>query len=128
MACPNRSLNHRLGCRLDVYLPRRLDGRPARRPDYLAQVCNLIEEYLRLRKKLAKNQPHIYGRHAAAYYRDTLREEQWRREVEAALDKVYGPVPPVAASSPSIWQERYEIPPAQMRFHLRWFRQQYGPE
>ena len=85
---------------------------------------------MRLPEKIGEgpNQQELRESRAAAYYQDTLREEQWRREVEAALDKVYGPVPPGAASSPSIWQERYAIPLAEMRFHRRWFRREYGPE
>jgi hypothetical protein len=66
----NRALNRPAQRRLDDYLVRRLDGRPARRPDYLARVCALIEAYLRRRRRLARAEPHIFGRHAAAYYTD----------------------------------------------------------
>jgi hypothetical protein len=124
----NRVLNRPVQRRLDDYLVRRLDGHPARRPDYLARVCTLIEVYLRRRRRLARSEPHVFGRHAAAYYRDTVREEQYQREVEAALNKVYGPSPAGELPPRSVWSERYAIPPAQARFHRRWFRQKYGPE
>lgn len=124
----SRSLNRQADRRLGALLTRRLDGRPWRRPDYLAEVCGLIQRYLRLRKKSAAAEPHLFGRHAAAYYQDTLREERRQQEIAAALDRIYGPPAAGESPGPTIWQERYEIPPDKMKFHRRWFREKYGPE
>jgi len=123
-----RSLNRRPGRCLGVLLTQRLDGRLWRRPNYLAEVCGLIQCYLRLRKRSVAAEPHLFGRHAAAYYQDTLREERQQREIDAALDRVYGPPPAGEPRRPSVWQEHFEIPPDKMKFHRRWFRKQYGLE
>ena len=122
-----RSLNRRTGRCLGALLTRRLDGRPWGRPDPLAEACGLIERYLRLRKQSAAAEPHRFGRHAAAYYQETLRAERRQQEIDSALDRVYGPPPAGEPPRPSVWQERYEVPPDQMKFHRRWFRKQYGP-
>jgi len=124
----NRALNRRWGRPLARLGFRRLDGRRARRPDPLAQASRAINRYLRERRQLARTHPHLYGRHAGRYYQDALREEQRNRLVDAALDKVYGRAAPGEPARPSVWQQRYEIPPDQMRVHRKWFRRQYGPE
>lgn len=124
----NRSLNRQPGHRLGVLLTRRLDGRHWRRPDYLAEVCGLIQRYLRLRKQSAAAEPHLFGRHAARYYQDTLREDGRQQEIEATLVRVYGPPTADEPQRPTIWQERYQIPPDQMQSHRRWFRKKYGSE
>ena len=122
-----QSLNRQAGRPLGALLTRRLDGRPWRRPNHLAEVCGLIERYLRLRKQSAAAAPHLFGRSAAAYYQETLRAEWRQREMDAALDRIYGPPTAGEPPRPSVWQERYEVPPDQMKFHRRWFRKQYGP-
>lgn len=121
-----RQLNRRLGHRLGRYLTRRLNGRRYRPPDYFARVCNLLEHYVRLRQKAARDDPHIFGPHAGRYRRDTLQLEQRRREVDAALKRVYGPDPPGTLPPPTVWQERYEIPTNQMPTFRKWFRENYG--
>ena len=121
-----RSLNRPLAHGLDRCLNRRLAGRPCRRPNYLAEACALLGKYLRLRRSAAKAAPHLFGPHAGEYYRDTLRQAAHDREVAAALDKIYGPSSPGSPARPSVWQERYEIPPDQMKLHRRWFREKYG--
>lgn len=124
----SRSLSRPVSRPLGRLLTRRLDGRRWRRPDRLAEICALVGRYLRMRRRAAAAEPHIFGRHAAAYYADTLREEKFQAEVEAALLKVYGPPPPDSPPPRSVWSERYAIPPGQEKFHRRWFREKYGPE
>ena len=122
----NRQLNRPLARPLDRFLNRRLDGRPCRPPNYLAQACTLIQKYIRLRRKAARDEPHLFGPHAGAYYRDTLKLEAQQKEVDAALEKVYGPGPPGSSPPPSVWAERYSIPPESMKIHRKWFRENYG--
>ena|SRR5712671_3303370 len=121
----NRCLNRPLVRRLDRFLNRRLDGRQFRPTNYLAQACTLLQEYMRLRRRAAKSEPHLFGPHAGAYYRDTLKMEARQNEVDAALDNVYGSNPNGSPPS-SVWSERYDIPPESMKTHRRWFRENYG--
>lgn len=118
----NRLLAHPLGRCLN----RRLDGRRCRPPDGLALACTLIQKYLRLRRKTAKAEPHLFGPHAGAYYRDTLKMAAQEKEAAAALQKIYGPEPPGSPHPRSIWQKRYHIPPESMKIHRKWFRDNYG--
>lgn len=121
-----RRLNRPLARPLDRCLNRRLAGRPRRPPNGLAEACRLLGEYLRLRRKTARAAPHLFGRHAGEYYRDTLRLEAQGNEVAAALDKVYGPAPPGSPPPSSVWVERYAVPPEQQPCHRKWFRKNYG--
>ena len=121
-----RSLNRPLNRPLARFLGRRLDGRPARRPNYLAEACALLGKYIRLRRKTAKAEPHLFGPHAGSYYRDTLKLADQQKVVAAALDKIYGPDPSGAPPPPSVWAERYDIPPEQMKVYRKWFRENYG--
>lgn len=107
-------------------LDRRLDGRSVRRPNYLAEACALLGKYIRLRRKSAQAEPHLFGPRAGAYYRDTLELADQQKVVAAALDKIYGPDPSGAPPPPSVWVERYDIPPAGMKRHRKWFRENYG--
>jgi hypothetical protein len=120
------SLNRPLVRPLARFLSRRLDGRPTRRPNYLAKACALLGKYIRLRRKSARAGPHLFGPHAGAYYRDTLRLAGQQKVVAAALDKIYGPDPSGAPPPLSVWQERYDLPPEQMKAHRKWFRENYG--
>jgi hypothetical protein len=122
----NRRLNRPLARSLDRSLNRRLDGRPCRPPNNLAQACSLIQKYIRLRRKSARDEPHLFGPHAGAYYRDTLKQEARQKEVEAALEKIYGPGPAGSTPPRSVWTERYSIPPESMKIHRKWFRENYG--
>lgn len=121
-----RSLNRPLVCPLTRFLGRRLDRRSARRPNYLAEACALLGKYIRLRRKSARAEPHLFGPHAGAYYRDTLRRADQQKVAAAALDKIYGSAPPDSPPSPSVWDERYQIPPAGKKNHRKWFRETYG--
>ena len=56
----------------------------------------------------------------------TLILEARKKVTDAALEKVYGPSPPCSPLRPSVWTERYCIPPDGMKIHRRWFRENYG--
>jgi len=122
----NRRLNRLLDHPLGRFPDRRPDGRPCRPRNHLAEACALIQKYIRLRRKAARADPHLFGPHAGAYYRDTLKMEARQRETNAALDKIYGPAPTGSPRSPSVWVERYCIPPEGMKIHRKWFREKYG--
>jgi len=83
-----RNLTHRVPMRaLTRCCTRRLPGAPRRRsPNYQALVCRALNEVIRLDNRLRP------------YMQERAREEEqnaWRREVEATLERIYGP----AASS-----------------------------
>jgi hypothetical protein len=100
----------------------------ARRPNYLAQACRALSQYLRLRKQMAKADPHIFGPHARKYYLDTLEMEREEQERESALRRVYGPVKPGEPEYVStLWSERYAPKPEQRKLFLKWFREKYPP-
>jgi len=122
----NRRLNLPLAQDLDRSLNRRLEGCPCRPPDDLAQACTLLGKYIRLRRKAAKAGPHLFGPHAGAYYRDTLKLAAEQREIDAALEKVYGPGPAGEPCPSSVWTDRYSIPPESVKIHRKWFRENYG--
>jgi hypothetical protein len=122
----DRRLNRPLARDLDRLLNRRRDGRPCRPKNYLAEACALIQKYIRLRRNAARDEPHLFGPHAGAYYRDTLKMEAQQKEVDAALEKIYGPDSPRSPRPTSIWTERYSIPPESMKIHRKWFRENYG--
>ena len=121
-----RHLDRPLAIRLDRFLNHRLAGRPCRPPNYLARACTLLAKYMRLRRKSARAEPHLFGPHAGVYYRDTLKMEARQKEVAAALDKVYGPGSPGTPPAPSVWAQRYAISPASRPIHRKWFRENYG--
>ena len=118
----NRMLAHPLGRSLN----RRLNGGSCRSRNDLAMACSLIQKYIRLRRKTARSQPHLFGPHAGAYYRDTLKLAARQKEVDAALEKIYGTSPPGSPASPSVWVDRYHIPSENMKIHRKWFRENYG--
>ena len=122
MKCLARSLNRPLA----RFLGRRLDGRSTHRPNYLAEACALLGKYIRLRRKSARAEPHLFGPHAGAYYRDTLKLADQQKVMAAALEKIYGPDPSGAPPPPSVWQERYDLPPEPMQVYRKWFRETYG--
>jgi hypothetical protein len=79
-----RNLTHRVPVRaLTRYCTRRLPGAPRRRsPNYLSLVCRAFKEIIRL------------DNHLRPYMQERAREEEQntrRREVQAALQRVYGP-------------------------------------
>lgn len=122
----NRRLNRPLGLSLERCLNRYVAGHPWRPANDLARACTLIGKYIRLRRKTAKAQPHIFGRHAGTYYRDTCDQAAAYDEIDAALEKIYGSDPTGPPRSSSVWTERYSIPPEKMQAHRKWFRENYG--
>lgn len=85
-----RSLNRRCDRRLDRYTTRMLGG--ARRPNHLAVAIRVLNDYIRMRKRSAKQDPdHFdYSRMHRNHLED-LRRREWRLECEAAIQRVYGP-------------------------------------
>lgn len=121
------SLNTCLGQKLVRLATSRTDGRAFRPPDHLARACRYLELYLRQARKMARAEPHLCGPHASRYYADTVRLAQQQAEINAALDKVYGPPKPDDPSpGPDVWTQRYVLDPQWPRFR-KWFKEQYGP-
>ena len=123
----NRNLNRNLNRPCSRPATRRLGG--ARQPDELLSLCRLLEEAVRLRQRLARRDPHLFGPHAQRYYLDTVRLAQEQQEIDAALHNVYGPPPSGEPQTGStVWTDRYVFrTPEQHRLHLRWFQEHYGP-
>lgn len=95
----NRSLNHRL----NRYATSMLDGRPRPRDaDGFAEIFQCFRAYFKVRDRMALEDPHLFGPEAARYYRETVAEHHAARQIEAALDRVYGP----SASAHSGWADR----------------------
>jgi hypothetical protein len=125
----SRSLNRHLNRACTRHTTRMLGGaRRPPRPNELRNACRLLDQALRIRKRMTKRDPHLFGPHAHRYYLDTLRLAQQQQEARAALAKVYGPSPPGAPDCTStVWADRYVFrTPEQHRRHLRWFKEQYG--
>ena len=103
---------------------RRLTRGP--RPRYLALACRLLRDAVRISKRMAKRDPHLFGPHARAYYDDTVGLENFQREFDEALRKVYGPNPDDASPRQStIWTDRYINRPTQRSFR-KWFKESYA--
>ena len=123
----NRSLNQRLGRPLGHCVIVRLDGCPYRPPDWWAAACNALARYVRILDQSARRDPHLFGPHADSYFRDTVQLQQKQREIEAALQKAYGPPVPGQEWRPEIvWYERYVRDPANEEFFRKWFKEHYG--
>lgn len=96
-----------------------LGGARRRHPNYLAMACSAINQALRIQRRLAKQDPHIFGPRAHDYYLDTLRMEQREQEAQAALHEVYGPPAPgepntFQPSGPTVTPPQKEPPIPQM--------------
>ena len=78
------------------------------RPDYLAIACRAVNQLLRLRRRMAKEDPHIFGPHSSQYFLDTLEMERKEKETAAALQRVYGPpAPGEPVRVSTLWTDRY---------------------
>jgi hypothetical protein len=99
----------------------------ARRPNYLAIACRALTEYLRIAKRMAKRDPHLFGPRAREYYLDTLRLERQEQECQVALDEVYGPPSPDQPKlSSTVRTDRYYFSDPQQRLQfLKWFHKNY---
>ena len=81
---------------------------------------------LRHKRRLAKNDPHIFGPCARDYCLDTLKVEQREKDAEAALHKVYGPPAPEQPRHVStLCTARYPPEPKMSRLFLKWFHENY---
>jgi hypothetical protein len=123
----NLSLNHACGRRLSSYATTMLGGaRRPRQPSPLLLACRLLTQCLHIARRMAKQDPHLFGPKARDYYLETLALERREQEMEAAIRKVYGP-PPHGQPPPvsTLWADRYFPPPGQRRMFLKWFREHY---
>ena len=120
-----RKLGRSLNRRCDHYATKMLGG--ARRPNYLAIACRALTEYLRIAKRMAKRDPHLFGPRAREYYLDTLRLERQEQECQVALDEVYGPPSPDQPKlSSTVRTDRYYFSDPQQRLQfLKWFHKNY---
>lgn len=122
----NQYLNRPLARQLTTCITRRTDGRPYCPPDDIAIACRCLTQALRISKRLAAADPHLFGPHAAQYFRDTVREAADMATIDAALRKVYGPPKPNdPPPGPGVWTQRYRLDP-QWRGFRKWFRARYG--
>jgi hypothetical protein len=102
-------------------------ARRPRRPNELRQLCRILNQCLRIARRMEKRDPHLFGPRARDYFLDTLRMERQRQETEAALNKVYGPPDPsLPARVSTLWTDRYHFSSRrQYRRFLKWFHEQY---
>ena len=120
-------LNGSLNRRCTRYATKMLGG--ARRPNFLTLACKAINQALRIRNRLAKEEPHIFGPRSHQYFLDTLQMEREQEEREAALRSVYGPPKPGEPEFVStLWTDRYNPPedPELRRIFFKCFHEKYG--
>jgi hypothetical protein len=97
-----------------------------RRKNWLAIACKAISLYLRLAKKMAKEDPHIFGPCAQKYFVDTLEQERIEKEFEAVLARVRGSGQPSKhAHVSTLWRDRYFPRPENRRMFLECFHRNY---
>src|SRR5262249_28602738 len=120
-----RSLAHSLNRRCFRYATKMFGGaRRPRTPDEITLVCRALTQYLRIRDRMARREPHLFGQRASDYFRDTLALERFEQEMQATLFKVYGPDPPDQPKRVStLWTDRYPAVPDRM--FLKWFHENY---
>ena len=116
-----RKLNCSLNRRCWRYATKMLGG--ARRPNYLAVACSALNQYLRIAKRMAKEDPHLFGPHARQYFLDTLAMQREEQESQAALQRVYGSDGSAFVST--IWADRYHYKPEERRLFFKWFHEKY---
>ena len=122
----NQPSSRKLSRRLGTFVVTRTNGRAFRPPDYLAVACRALNQALRISKRMARADPHLFGPHAARYFQETVQAARQEAEVEVALPKVYGPPQPgEPPCGPGVWTRRYALSP-QWRGFRKWFREQYG--
>ena len=80
-----------------------------------------------MRKKAVREAPHLWGPHAARYFADTQQQEELQREIDTALEKVYGSDATREKRSPGqIWYQNYVEGPANRRLFRKWFKERYS--
>jgi hypothetical protein len=122
----DRALRRPLNHRCNRYAGKMSPGARRRHPNYLAMACSAINQALRIHRRLAKQDPHIFGPRSHDYFLDTLAEERRLREAEEALCKVYGPPAPGEPNLLStFWTDRYEPKPEGRKIFLKWFHENY---
>ena len=107
----NRSLNRRLNRRLNRYSTTLQGGacRP-RDKDGFAEIFRCFREYFKVRDRMARADPHLFGPEAQAYYRETVAEHDWALKVDAALTCVYGPATPgESCGADQVWSTAYPV-------------------
>ena len=99
-----RNLNRKVNRKLDIHATRMLPGvhRPPP-PNLLAEACRNLNEAIRIRKRMAKREPHLFGPKATAYFLETVEMAESEREFGRALQRIYGCEPGPA----TVWRDRY---------------------
>jgi len=89
----NRGLNRRLNRRLNGYTTTLAPG--AHRLNGMTEVSKVFREYFRWRKRFARLMPDFFD-YAGAERRSRAESERRQLEIElnAALNKIYGPLSP----------------------------------
>jgi hypothetical protein len=101
-------------------------ARRPRRSSGLGALCRVLGAYVRMAKRAAKDDPHIFGPHASQYLRETLEFDAFYRELGPAMTKVYGPAAPgEPRPGHGLWTDRYFYRPEDKRRFLKWFREKH---
>jgi hypothetical protein len=82
-------------------------ARRPRRPNPLRIASRLIGESIRIARRMAKREPHLFGPKALDYYLETAELEQQRRQLDQALRKIYGSDDGQRTNAGTVWCERY---------------------
>ena len=103
--CLNRSLNRRL----TRYTSTLQGGARRPRPDSgFGEIFRCFRAYFQVRDRMAREDPHLFGPEAQPYYRETVAEHDWALKVDAALTRVYGPVPlGESCGANQVWSTAY---------------------
>jgi hypothetical protein len=86
-------------------------GARRRRPEgCFAEIFRCFRAYFKVRDRMAREDPHLFGPDARSYYQETVAEHRRAVEIEAALTRVYGPSAPNETSwANRIWSENYPM-------------------
>jgi len=105
----NRPLHHYLNRRLNRYATAVASGgRRPRAKGGLLEICRYLEQALKISDRLAREDPHLFGPEAPAYFRETIAEHKWAVTIDAAVAQVYG----AAATPPDthrVWSQAYPV-------------------
>ena len=87
----NRTAFRRQLRRLDSFAIHLAAGRRPPPVNWLRQANKTIAQYIRLRERSLKRWPEEHAVDAWARIQRERKREEWNREVQAAMDRVYGP-------------------------------------